>query len=313
MSVDSEEGTTDVDDVSLFLQHLPTDTPIYSFKEWRKKGEERVFPENNNFAIIKNVPPAALEKNKFFGRIDYSRTSRVLVLKMPAEIHETAADNFAGLLAITAHQMGVKRRIAYRGSTRTDTKRRSKEADRSWAPAYRPGQTYRDWPTVALEVGNSESKTKLMGDITWWLNQSNGRVQQGIIIDIKKGSGNVYISSWIAPNVVTQPATPQGGSVPVTPIQPLPARQNLEVVFKRGPNGRRPAIEGNDITIPFASLIGEHPEQGEGDFVFTRDLLLTEVVEPIWEALDAKKLEEADKKKAEKKRAEKKRTEKKRV
>ncbi|CRG83648.1 hypothetical protein PISL3812_01003 [Talaromyces islandicus] len=299
MSVDSEEGTTKADDdASLFLQHLPTDTPVYSFKEWQKEEGRRVFPENNNFVIIKNVPPAALDKNKFLGKIDYSRTSKVLILRMPAEIHETAADNFGALVVLIADRMRVRRRIAHRGSTRTNTKLRSKESDRSWAPAYRPGQTYREWPTVALEVGNSESKAKLMGDITWWLNQSNGQVQQGIIIDIKREFGNVYISSWVAPNVVAQPAAP-GGPVPVTPIQP---RQNLEAVFKRGPNGRDPLIEGDDITIPFASLVGENPGQGEGDFVFTKGLLRTEVVEPIWQALDAKKLQEADKKKGEKKR-----------
>ncbi|QKX57213.1 uncharacterized protein TRUGW13939_04321 [Talaromyces rugulosus] len=291
----TEEGTNDGDDASQFLQHLPANTCVYSFEEWPQK-EEQDF-SGNNFVVIKHVPSEALEKGDkpFFGRIDYSHASEILILKMPAEIHETAASNFHSLVAILASQMGVKRRIADRGSTRTNTSRRSKEADRSWAPAYRPGEKYREWPTVALEVGNSETKAKLINDITWWLNQSNGRVQQGIIIDIKKGSGNVYISSWIAANVVTQPA-PQGESVPVTPIQPLPARQTLEAAFKRRPDGREPVIEGGDITIPFANLVGEHPRQGQVDFALTKDLLLTHVVEPIWEALDAAKLE-ANKKK----------------
>lgn len=33
-----------------------------------------------------------------------------------------------------------------------------------------------DWPTLALEIGVSESKSKLEEDTNWWVSNSDGRV-----------------------------------------------------------------------------------------------------------------------------------------
>jgi len=106
--------------------------------------------------------------------LDYSLPLQTLILKLPSWPHEEAAGRFEAIITCLAAQLKVTRRISYLGATRIDG------------------------PTVALEVGYSEQSTAKLGkDITWWLRESKGWTIMGITIDIKRGSGNIEIKSWV--------------------------------------------------------------------------------------------------------------------
>lgn len=95
----------------------------------------------------------------------------------------------------------------------------------------------------------------------------------GITIDIRRGSGNIEIKSWV-PTM----SFPQNASTAPQVTQ--------RILMKRGGNGQKPTIQGGDLIIPFQSLLLIEPREGEGDFVIAQDMLLYEFAELIWAAIE---------------------------
>lgn len=279
----SEEGANP------FLEHLPFDTPVYSYD--RQCAIESLFPPcsgsvEDRFVVLKNFPPDAFSQHEELPRLcDYSPLFRILIIKMPGGPHEDAALQFNYLIMTLAENMSVRRLVRPWGSTRVDTPDRRKQADSGWGPRGPP----RQFPTVALEVGFTETTAKLENDIAWWINGSDGDVTMGITVDIK-GSGSIEIKTWTPgseppshPNYTTasgRHVVDQGT------YDPPPPRVAERVLLKRGRNGAPSTTEGNGITIPFRDLLLSEPGQGESDFVLTSQMLLEEVGEPVWDTMD---------------------------
>lgn len=285
--VSEAEGT----DTWSFLAHLPSDTPVYCYD--RHCTMESLFPPysvDDRFIVLKNFPPEILADPKraeqLPRRCDYSPPLQILIITMPSQPHEEAASSFEVMIATLAKEMKVYRRISNCGATRVDTPDRSKQADRSWAPA----RSLRNFPTVVLEVGNSETTAKLERDIAWWINASNSRVRMGITIDIKRRSGSIEIRSW-TPAFVPLPShvniTKRGRPVVDRRISdPPPPRVAQRIFIKRGRDGSNHTIEGEDLILPFHAMMLEQPGEGEHDFVFTTKFLLEDLAERIWVSID---------------------------
>ncbi|OKL56614.1 hypothetical protein UA08_08144 [Talaromyces atroroseus] len=269
-----------------FLAHLPPDTPYY---QYAGMGQLEDLPSNTDFVVITEIAPDTVDSTERFpGRVNYSPTLRILILKMVNEVHEIAAEKFVVMLAILTERMAVRRRITNRGATRTETPGRCKEADRSWAPAYECGQTYLEWPTVALEVGSSESKAKLEKDIAWWINGSKGEVRQGIVINIQKASSSIYITSWMPAHDSSNPTTGGSRSRPLNVTREQPPRLIQSITINHGKNGKPATLKGGTLTIPAGHLLND-PTSATGDFIFTEEILLEDIAKPIWAAIDAEK------------------------
>ncbi|OOQ83541.1 hypothetical protein PEBR_35430 [Penicillium brasilianum] len=285
----SEGVVSDEEGVEPFLAHLPSDTPIYCYN--RQCVLESLFPPwsvEDRFVVLKHFPADILAKKEeqLPGRCDYSPSLQILIITMPSQPHEEAASSFEVMFMTLAREMKVYRRIAAWGSTRVDTPDRNKQADRSWGPARLRSR----FPTVALEVGFSETTAKLEKDIAWWINGSNGQVRLGITIDIRRQSHDIEIKSWIPSfDRSRQHAYITAGGRKVVDRQindPPPPRMNQKIHLRRGKDGSSPSIEGGALTIPFRALLLDDPGEGEGDFVFTADMLLHDFAERIWFAID---------------------------
>lgn len=256
-----------------FLAGLPPDTREYRYSGFQRL-EEALRQDDRPFVIVTNISKEAVDEyqHKFPGKIDYSPVLQVLVLKMASYPHEHAADAFGVFVGVKARDMSISRTLGLRGATRTDTPNRNKAADRSWAPRPLPAGRSDQWPTVALEVAWSESREKVKRDLGWWLHQSAGDVLLGISIDIKRTTGNIYVTSW------------ERGAIP-TRHHPNPdPRIVQEIKIYRGQNGQPPCLTGDDLVIPFHKMMLRSPGQGEGDFVFTKEELL-ELAEGVWHAM----------------------------
>lgn len=273
----------------MFLAHLPPDTPVYCYRDHR---DLETLPTSDSigdsFVVVTKIPPAVFERfsERLPGRADYSPSLQLLIVKMPSQPHEEAASYFEIMLAHLAIQMKVCRKISFCGATRVEGPDREKQADRSFKPRHEG----REWPTVALEIGYSESRMKLEKDSIWWINASQGQVRQTISIDIKRGTGNIEIISRV-PAVPILPrqlrVSLRGRHIFTQPTGQLPAPQiNHKITIKRGRGGADPVITGGDLTVPFATLLLDEPGEGEGDFVITADALLHELAERIWDAID---------------------------
>jgi hypothetical protein len=284
----SEEGAKN-QEKEMFLAHLPPDTPVYCYRDYR---DLETFPAPDSigdyFVVIKNITAAVFEEldEQLPGRTDYSPSLQLLIVKMPSPPHEEAASRLELVIGQLASQMKVERRISLCGATRVDGPDRQKQADRS----YKPARQGRVWPTVAVEIGYSETRMKLEKDSIWWINASQGQVLQTITLDIKQGTGNIEIISRVPalPILPRQFAvSSRGRHIFTRPIGHLPApRINHRITIKRGRGGANHVITGGDLTIPFATMLLDQPGEGEGDFVITADALVHRVAEPIWDAID---------------------------
>ncbi|KAJ5504012.1 hypothetical protein N7463_006886 [Penicillium fimorum] len=272
-----------------FLAHLPSGTPVYCYNQ--QFAMESLFPlysVEDRFIVLKHFSAEILAEyeERLPGRCDYSPSLQILIITMPSQPHEEAASSFEAMIVTLAQEMNVNRLIAKCGATLVDTPGRNKQADRSWKPA-RQG---REFPTVTLEVGFSEAILKLERDIAWWINESKGEVRMGITIDIKRGSHSIEIKSWtpaFEPSLCNIYITAGGRNIIDRRIKdPPPPLMTQRILITRGRDGSSPTIEGDPLTIPFHTLLLDEPGEGEGDFVFTAEMLLHDLAEPIWDAID---------------------------
>ena len=295
------DGVVSKESAGSFLEHLPSCTPVYDYDP--QCAMESLFPKDSvedRFVVLKHFPPDVLAEHteKLPGRCDYSPSLRTLILTMPSEPHEVAASAFEFILLNTAQEMKVRRRIKPCAATRIDTPDRSKEADRSWKPRFK--ESWRQFPTVVLEVGFSETAAKLEKNISWWINQSEGEVRMGITIDIKRGSGHVEIKSWtpaFQPQLRGVYVTAKGRHVSNSIKYPPLPRLVQRILVKKGRNGSRPFVEGGPLSIPFRALLLDEPGEGEGDFALTDDMLLNDLAEVVWGSVADTELAEAKKRK----------------
>lgn len=284
----SEEGANP------FLEHLPPETPVYHYdRECVMDSLLSPYSVEDRFIVLKHFPPEMFaECDDLPKRCDYSPILRILIIRMPSQPHEEAAASFEAMIVTISRKMQVYRRIAACGATRIDTPSRSKQADRSWKPA----REAREFPTVALEVGFSETTAKLEKVIAWWINESKGEVRMGVTVDIKRRSGCIEIKSWIPafePSTHLDYVTLCGRHVVKRYIDSLPPPQVAQgVLFKRGRDNSDPTIEGEGLTIPFHTLLLDEPGEGEGDFVLTAEMLLHDLAERVWDSIeDAEKIQ----------------------
>ncbi|KAK2807835.1 hypothetical protein FQN50_005224 [Emmonsiellopsis sp. PD_5] len=266
-----------------FLAHLPPDTPEYkyagisSMREATAKESHRFLHQDSTspYIIFTAISPQEVTDNdeNFPGRTDYSRPLQILILSMPSLPHEEAAGLFDRILDRKAVEMKVHRLLSFRRATDSKTSNRNKEADCSYAPRELPAGRSDKWPTVAVEVGYSETREKLKSDAAFWLNGSSGDVLTAITIDIKR-SGNIYIIRWKRPAVVGNP-NPEPEVV-------------QEIKICRGKGGQAANLTGDELRIPFQHMMLRDPGPGEGDFVITRDELLHDLADAIWYGMDHK-------------------------
>lgn len=275
--------------VGAFLGQLPSDTPVYRYNEQNEM--DSLFPPppliEDFTVVIKSFPPTKFNdlEEIFLGKTEYSIELQIIIITMASQPHEEAARGFEELFGSLARNMGVFRKISKLGSTRIAFHDRKKQADCSWRPAFQA----RQFPTLALEVEYTETAAKLQSDMERWIQDSRGQVKMGITIDIKRTSSNIEIKSWVPTS--TQPPvnvyiTAHQRRVVDRRVNQRPALEATQrILIKRGANGNH-SIEGGDLVIPFETLLLAQPAKGEEDFVFTKEMLLHEWAELIWDAID---------------------------
>ncbi|KAL1952828.1 hypothetical protein VTO42DRAFT_4117 [Malbranchea cinnamomea] len=265
-----------------FLEHLPPDTHEYRYfgipsllDAQRKECDRFLHSNSSSFVIINDITAYELDahEEEIPGRIDFSPCLQLLVLKMVSLPHEEAAAVFDGLVRDKAKQMMIHRILSIRRTTRTKTPSRQKQADCSYAPRQLPPGRSTQWPTVAVEVAFSEIYEKVKKDIAWWLNSSEGKVLRAISIDIKRPSGNIYITLWKRGTATERYPNPNPEAI-------------QEIQIHRGKDGKPPTLTGGELKLTFQQMMLRDPGQGEADFVFTREELLDDLAKAVWYGLD---------------------------
>ena len=122
-------------------------------------------------------------------RLSYCPQSRYLLVKMPSQNHELLSQQFAAVIFIQIHLMGLDTEVDSCGGSTTDFGDWIKEPDNCWMPS-----TSR-LPTVVLETGASESTPHLSNSARAWIEANGSTVQICITIDLD-AQNNFTIKVW---------------------------------------------------------------------------------------------------------------------
>ncbi|PLB40007.1 uncharacterized protein BDW47DRAFT_102084 [Aspergillus candidus] len=144
------------------------------------------------YLLFTNVPPTIAERlSSSATRQMFSYDTQSMIIKLLTSVHEIASRGLFFGVQKAVYDMSLHRSIDALGSTRIRGASSSKQADESWAPVQSvPGRDAK-WPTVAVEVGVSQSYQKLKADAEWWLTNSRGDVKLVIIVSINQDAPSI--------------------------------------------------------------------------------------------------------------------------
>ncbi|RMJ24623.1 hypothetical protein PHISP_04504 [Aspergillus sp. HF37] len=173
--------------------------------EWRRQQNAPTDSDVSEWILFTNVDKRTftqdfLDPSEPWTEICWSSfdaSQALLLVKMPnAPPHEVAAALFNNLFFEAVEPTGLKYALRYLKSATFHGSSGSKEADFSWAPKRTPPGHSQDWPTVVLEVAYSETKSKLMSDVRFWLHQSQGDVKVVVTLLINRQTPEITIETW---------------------------------------------------------------------------------------------------------------------
>ncbi|KAJ9487068.1 hypothetical protein VN97_g6252 [Penicillium thymicola] len=150
-----------------------------------------------------NVPPVIAEKFSLRNaRQMFNHNTRCMIIKLVTKPHDLASRHLSTEVMYVLQEMGLQDSISMTGTYNVRGRYCEKQADESWVPRQPiPGRSTR-WPTVAVEVGVSESYRKLKADAEWWLTNSRGDVKLVIIVSVSRKTPRIKFET-----VTLTPAT----------------------------------------------------------------------------------------------------------
>ncbi|KAG0643128.1 hypothetical protein HOY80DRAFT_947424 [Tuber brumale] len=143
---------------------------------------------------------------------------------------------------------------------------RSKEGDQGIVPSNRKPPN--NWPTLVLEVGDSESLPFLEKDAKWWLENSGGKTKFVILIKITKAPSpnSFHIECWeMMPNLA-QVAT--SSRTPTTP-----QRIQFFDIHAAGEVSTDPEQKWRDLTIPYDRIFDPLFPKSASDIIISNEEL----------------------------------------
>jgi hypothetical protein len=206
-----------------------------------------------------------------FDADSYYAKEEAIVIKMKSPMHEVAHATFSQILYEKLNGMKMKRKLKPTGASTTKTNDRAKEPDESYRPFHLPQGRSRQWPSLTVEVGVSESRRKLANDARWWLTESAGDVKNVITIYVRKARKEITFENW---NLVLGP---DGSTFPRVTYRTVlcPKRDSDDIE----------TTNELPMTIQFEDLF-LRPAEGpiEGDIKFEKDDM-KEIADFVWDEL----------------------------
>lgn len=201
-------------------------------------------------------------------KILYLKDLKALFITMAGVPHARASRMFGRLLDQKIMAMNCDDEFAPTGNGKRDLFNLTKHPDESWTP------DDKNYITLAVETGVSESERSSVTDAKIWLEHEESHVAQVVTIRVSRVQENICFKVWTA--------TPQdrGGTRAQYPRRATEV-QNVSVVLTEG----RPTADGT-ITLSFESLLERRPHPGtaEKDIVFSARELCG-IARKVWKDL----------------------------
>ncbi|KKZ68648.1 hypothetical protein EMCG_05734 [[Emmonsia] crescens] len=264
------------DEVRHMIEALPPGSSEYDAEGLEAEDLEELLQENASFThtvehidsdadhhldryvVFKNVASDTMRdfsNQRHLGRIkDQSLTNHLLIINMPSRDHESTIRYFEKLLDGKLEEMraGLSLEMRACGATDVQGTTRQKAPDASYWPRSLPATRSAKWPSLVLEVGYSESASKLRNDASWWLTESQGDVRVVITLKIFRNH-RVHLEMWQFRDGATRP-------------RPIMTQETTVTKSASGYSASDPMV------IHFQDLLLRPPAgNGERDIVLDRD------------------------------------------
>ncbi|RHZ48886.1 uncharacterized protein CDV56_105109 [Aspergillus thermomutatus] len=168
----------------------------------RFKDQERSSP--CDWIVSSNVSETIFERD-FEEETDlskqwksYNRSRQLLFVEIArgtAE-HTDATQTFNYILKEAVDRMGLSTALKCFSGIAIKGDDRAKLPDNGWGPKHPPAGRSRKWPTVMLEVGVSQRKSKLEEDARFWLEESEGDVKISLAISVNRRIPEIVLEKW---------------------------------------------------------------------------------------------------------------------
>ena len=200
--------------IKLVLDQLPPCTnqyPYHSLHEFtsilRSEGTRFLSTDTyaSQFILFTEIGPQAFARDFEHPVRDiichiidsYYPLQKVLVVKMKAGAHEAAHVTFNNrLIRKLVFMDSADEGLQGNGSKSISSTSRSKEADLAYRPLELPEGRSKEWPTLALESGYTNSKGMLENNAKWWVSASGGDVKVAVTIDIHEQRREVNVRTY---------------------------------------------------------------------------------------------------------------------
>ncbi|KAJ9271764.1 hypothetical protein DTO212C5_2189 [Paecilomyces variotii] len=253
--------------------------------------------EGNQYIVVLGLSNYAIQRLKdephILGvscRLEFDGSTAIIKVK-PGDNHEGPVNLLISYMVVKFAMMGIlPGQCRFRGAARRagTVTTKAKEPDQSFYPPSRigvPGQA-RPWPTVVIDVGNSDSLPKMRMDALWWFNNSQGDVRIAIVMKVEARSRSILIEKWqlAPPNtpLLTQ-AILDGFRQSNPPALPPLVRQPAatQQAYSIQEITVTPTSATAQLVLPFHAMYDRPPVPPEADIVFTVQELI-ELTGDVW-------------------------------
>jgi hypothetical protein len=196
--------------------------------------------DNTNYIIFLIEPSSFQEEivdRKDHGPLgffyEYDRFAKILIIKMMTREHRCAARAMNTLIEKALTDMGLSGDFESFAGVEVNVGVNRKVPDEGWAPMISPREGS-SRPAVVLEVGVSESETKLRADARMWVDPSRGQANIAITIKIKRDQPLLKIDKWEWDADIGKPRV----------------NRHIEITGARG----TASVSGEPLLIPFHQI-----------------------------------------------------------
>lgn len=228
--------------------------------------------------VTEDAVARALERSDDLDKLynSYDRNCRILLAKKPTLEHEEAGDTMKSILVLKLAEMNIAiGQLNMRGHAEVQTPGRSKQPDASFIPASVPSGRTRKWPTFIVETAYTETTSKLIADLEWWLLASEGDVKTALGIEVHTKQREIKFQRR---EIVAPRRSPRWQSN--DPVKKGPALVQQVVVFQK-PGEDKIRVANGPLVIPFENVFLRQSTGDERDFVFKHEDLET-IANMVW-------------------------------
>ncbi|KAJ0414169.1 hypothetical protein BJY00DRAFT_321205 [Aspergillus carlsbadensis] len=220
---------------------------IYN-REFRDHGEDRSDP---------------------FGRwCAYDRALELLLFRMvETSVHSVVAPEFYVIVHDALRPMRLTEELAKTAGAGNEAPGGAKQPDAGWRPVRVPYSRNKGWPSVVLEVANSEFLKKLQSDVRFWLRESEGHVKTVLTIAIRDHAKTIVVEKW--------EKAPSGRAH---------SQQHIEITRNRRANTA--TVTGGPLVIDFEKLFSRPISSPIERDIVLGDAQLSKIARVIWQEAD---------------------------